>query len=142
VSVWNVVSHERANLRARACNNSFCARNTCGKLSRQRKHYDSVLSSQCDISRPHKTHISVWGAIGIFVRLPFVFALVSCSAYSLTLKMEAIRSSETSVVFQRTTRRYILDFDTFYFVGVKCWKGNSGQRKDIHILLWWDWDKA
>jgi hypothetical protein len=33
--------------------------------------------------------------------------LVSCSAYSLTLKMEAICYSETSVDFQRTTRRYI-----------------------------------
>jgi hypothetical protein len=31
---------------------------------------------------------------------------VSCSAYS-ALKMEAIYSSETSVDFQRTTRRYI-----------------------------------
>jgi hypothetical protein len=34
------------------------------------------------------------------------FALVSCSAYS-TVKMEAICCSETSVDFQRTTRRYI-----------------------------------
>jgi hypothetical protein len=33
--------------------------------------------------------------------------LVSCSAYSLTMKVEAICSSETSVDFQRTTRRYI-----------------------------------
>jgi hypothetical protein len=33
--------------------------------------------------------------------------LVSCSAYPSTLKMEAICSSETSVDFQRTTRRYI-----------------------------------
>jgi hypothetical protein len=34
--------------------------------------------------------------------------LVSCLAYSWTLKMEGICSSETSVVFQRTTRLYIL----------------------------------
>jgi hypothetical protein len=32
---------------------------------------------------------------------------VSCSAYSSTLKMEAICSSKTSVDFQRTIRRYI-----------------------------------
>jgi hypothetical protein len=33
--------------------------------------------------------------------------LVSCLAYSSTLKVEVIRSSETSVDFQRITRRYI-----------------------------------
>jgi hypothetical protein len=33
--------------------------------------------------------------------------LASCSAYSSTMKMEAIFSSETSGDFQRTTRRYI-----------------------------------
>jgi hypothetical protein len=35
--------------------------------------------------------------------------LVSCSAYSLTMKMEATCSSETLVNFQRTGRRYILE---------------------------------
>jgi hypothetical protein len=35
--------------------------------------------------------------------------LVSCSAYSSTLKMEAIRSSETLDDFQQTTWRYILE---------------------------------
>jgi hypothetical protein len=39
--------------------------------------------------------------------LPPAFALVSCSAYFSTLKMEAICSSETPVDFQRTTRHYI-----------------------------------
>jgi hypothetical protein len=34
------------------------------------------------------------------------YALVSCLAYSSTLKMEATCSSETSVEFQRTIRRY------------------------------------
>jgi hypothetical protein len=33
--------------------------------------------------------------------------LVSCLAYSSTMKMEATYSSETSVDFQRTKRRYI-----------------------------------
>jgi hypothetical protein len=36
-----------------------------------------------------------------------VFTLVSCLAYSSTLKMEATCPSETSVDFQRTTWRYI-----------------------------------
>jgi hypothetical protein len=39
--------------------------------------------------------------------LPSAFTLVSFLAYSPTLKMEAICSFETSVDFQRTTRRYI-----------------------------------
>jgi hypothetical protein len=34
-------------------------------------------------------------------------ALVSCLAFSLALKMEAIYSSDTSLVFQWTTWRYI-----------------------------------
>jgi hypothetical protein len=33
--------------------------------------------------------------------------LISCSAYSFTLKLEAACSSETSVDFQRITRRYV-----------------------------------
>jgi hypothetical protein len=36
--------------------------------------------------------------------------LVSRSAYSSTLKMEAMYSSETSVNFERITRRYIIEF--------------------------------
>jgi hypothetical protein len=35
------------------------------------------------------------------------YTLVSCSAFSSTLKMETIYSAETSVEFQRTKRRYI-----------------------------------
>jgi hypothetical protein len=38
--------------------------------------------------------------------LPPIFMLVSCLAYSSTLKIETC-SSETSVYFQRTARRYI-----------------------------------
>jgi hypothetical protein len=51
------------------------------------------------------------------------FTLVSCSAYSSTLKMEAICSSETSVYFQRTTRRYIPDDSTLPYCsspGISC----------------------
>jgi hypothetical protein len=36
-----------------------------------------------------------------------IFVLVSCLTYSFNLKMEAKNSSETSVAFQRATRRYI-----------------------------------
>jgi hypothetical protein len=51
------------------------------------------------------------------------FKFVSCSAYSSTLKMEAICSSETSVDFQRTTRRYIPGDSTLnsvYFLSYDC----------------------
>jgi hypothetical protein len=37
-----------------------------------------------------------------------IFFLITCLAYSSTLKIEAVRSSETSVSFYRTTRRHIL----------------------------------
>jgi hypothetical protein len=43
----------------------------------------------------------------LLASLPPALTLVSCSAYFSTLKMEAIRSSETSVDSQRTTWRYI-----------------------------------
>jgi hypothetical protein len=46
--------------------------------------------------------------------LPPAFTLVSCSAYSSTLKMEAICFSETSVDFQRTTWRYIQEDSTLH----------------------------
>jgi hypothetical protein len=39
--------------------------------------------------------------------LAHCFMLVSCLAYSSTLKVEAVYSFETSVHFQRTTRRYM-----------------------------------
>jgi hypothetical protein len=42
------------------------------------------------------------------------FMLLSCSAYFLTLKMEAICSSEKSVHFQWTTRRYIPEDRTLH----------------------------
>jgi hypothetical protein len=40
------------------------------------------------------------------------FKLASCSAYSLTLKMEAIHSAEMLADFQCTTRRYIPENST------------------------------
>jgi hypothetical protein len=44
--------------------------------------------------------------------LPPAFTLVSFSAYFSTLKIVAICSSETSLDFQRTIRRYILEDST------------------------------
>jgi hypothetical protein len=46
--------------------------------------------------------------------LPPTFMLVSCSAYSSALKMEAICSSGTSVDSQRTTRGYIPEDGTLH----------------------------
>jgi hypothetical protein len=40
--------------------------------------------------------------------------VVSCLAYSLTLKIEVTYSSETSVGFQRATRRYIPEDRTLH----------------------------
>jgi hypothetical protein len=45
---------------------------------------------------------------------PPAFTLVSSSAYSLILKMEKICSSETSVDFQRPTRRYIPEYSILH----------------------------
>jgi hypothetical protein len=50
----------------------------------------------------------------IFLDITPAFALVSCSTYSSTLKMEAICYSETSVDFRQTTRRYIPENSTLY----------------------------
>jgi hypothetical protein len=49
-----------------------------------------------------KTAISEFEAL-----LATCFTMVSCLAYSLTLKMEAICSFVMSVDFQRTTRRHV-----------------------------------
>jgi hypothetical protein len=62
--------------------------------------------------------------------LPPAFTLVSCSAYSSTLKMEAICSSETSVDFQRTTRRYIPEDSNIY--NHRC--ENLKSYKHEHVL--------
>jgi hypothetical protein len=42
--------------------------------------------------------------------------LVSCSDYSLTLKMEAMCSSEMSVDFQQTVRRYAPEDSTLHVI--------------------------
>jgi hypothetical protein len=68
------------------------------------------------ISRARNQRESKWQVVAEVNRLclPSAFALVSCSAYSSTLKIEAIYSSETSVDFQLTTWRSIPEDSTFY----------------------------
>jgi hypothetical protein len=61
--------------------------------------------------------------------------LVSCSAYSSALKMEAICSSETSVETQRTTRRYIPEDGTLH--NHRCENLNSYTIKvDLKEIRW------
>jgi hypothetical protein len=55
--------------------------------------------------------------------------LVSCSAYSSTLKMEALCSSETSVDFQRTTWHYTPKDNTLR----KCFS-NKTLHRVIYII--------
>jgi hypothetical protein len=73
--------------------------------------------------------------------LPPAFTLVSCSAYSSTLKMEAIYFSETSVDFQRTTRRYIPQDGTLHerffrtagpWAGIWTWSSRIWSRRANH----------
>jgi hypothetical protein len=65
--------------------------------------------------------------------LPFSFTLVSCSAYFSSLKMEATRSSETLVDFQRTTWRYVPDYSTLHCF-VCCFR-NKRLKKSKETLL-------
>jgi hypothetical protein len=46
-----------------------------------------------------------------YLYLPSAFMLVSCLAYSLTVRMEAIRSSETLVNFQWTIQCALMSFN-------------------------------
>jgi hypothetical protein len=64
---------------------------------------------------------------------PASFTLVFCLAYSSTLKTEATYSSETSVVFQRNTRRYIPENRTLQ-VYTKC-RASSATCALSYLLL-------
>jgi hypothetical protein len=59
------------------------------------------------------------------VCLPPAFTLVSCSAYSSTLKMEVPCSSETSVDFQWSTRRYFPEDITLHTVQCPSYVGRT-----------------
>jgi hypothetical protein len=66
-----------------------------------------------NINKPEEYHLLEHNTI-VELCLPPAFTLVSCSAYFLTLKMEAICSSETSVDSQRTTWHYIPEDGTLH----------------------------
>jgi hypothetical protein len=53
-------------------------------------------------------------SIGYVAFLAACFMLVSCLVYSSTMELEATRSSETSVDFRRTRRRYIPEDRTIH----------------------------
>jgi hypothetical protein len=64
--------------------------------------------------------------------------LVYSSSYSSTVKMEAIYSSETSVDFQRTTSRYILEASTLHiqkynFTRGSVWAQNLVSYRSVRI---------
>jgi hypothetical protein len=61
--------------------------------------------------------------------LPHDFTLFSCSFYSSALKMEAMCSSETSVGFQQTTRRYIPEDNILH--NHRCENLKSYVRNDV-----------
>jgi hypothetical protein len=63
------------------------------------------------------------------------FKLVSCSVYSSTMKMEAIRSSETLVDFQRTTQRYIPGDSNFH--NYRCENLKSYNIILDEMGIWW-----
>jgi hypothetical protein len=64
------------------------------------------------------------------VYLPPASTLVFCSAYSLILKMEAICSSETSIDYQRTTRRCIPEDVALHH------SSHLLMRPSIYLLIW------
>jgi hypothetical protein len=68
-----------------------------------------VLAGKITLSQAKKgtSDSCVIVVIVVVVAAATCFTLVSFLGYSSTLKMEAICSSETSVNFQQTTRRYI-----------------------------------
>jgi hypothetical protein len=61
------------------------------------------------------------------------FTLVSCSAYSLTLEMEATYSSETSVDFQRNTQPYIPEDRTLH--DHRCENLNSYKSRPCSVSI-------
>jgi hypothetical protein len=61
--------------------------------------------------------------------------LVSCLAYSLTLKMEATCTSEMSAEFQRITRRYIPEDKLTLYSRNDCHFPLFGPEKNISGLV-------
>jgi hypothetical protein len=84
----------------------------------------NVLSSSSGSkSKPRKKPGRSRGQAACFSACHLLSRLVFCLAYSSILKMEAVCSSETSVEFQRTTRRYIPEDRTLN--NHRCWNLTS-----------------
>jgi hypothetical protein len=70
---------------------------------------------------------------------PLCFLPVPCSAYSLTLKTEAVRSSETSVMFYQTARYHIPKINTLYSDRHENLKSTAEEYSPLHhIRFLWD----
>jgi hypothetical protein len=78
---------------------------------------------------PFKVNRGFGGTYSLHLQPP-AFMLASCSAYSSTLKMQAICSSEMLVDFQRTTRRYIPEDSTLVCL-IHVFHPPTGGIKDI-----------
>jgi hypothetical protein len=77
----------------------------------------------------HVTYVYTPKCIKIW---PPAFTPVSCLAYSSTLKIEATCSSEASVDFQRTTRRYIPEYKSLHYHRCE----NLKSYKLCLVLIW------
>jgi hypothetical protein len=91
------------------------------KLEFSEFYYNLVTDFQFWLNRTSVTE-SLREIVGFEVLTPVVMRgtifwdiTPSCMAYSSTLNMEAICSSETSVDVQRTTRCYIREDNNLYF---------------------------
>jgi hypothetical protein len=87
-----------------------------------------------------KVNRRFWGTHRALLCSPPAFTMVSCLAYCSALNMGAICSSETSVDFHRTTRRYIPEDSTLRYYPCWCKILNSKPRTvspHLDILPTW-----
>jgi hypothetical protein len=73
-------------------------------------YFTQHIASNLKVKEETKLDISVKAALG----LPLTFMLTPCLASFSNMKMEAICFSETSVDFQLTTRRYVVEDINLY----------------------------
>jgi hypothetical protein len=93
-----------------------------------RFHFQNRISQETSVKAGGKeSHLSLC--------LPAAFTLVSCLAYSSTLKMEVTCFSETSVDFQRTTRRYMPGDTTLQMAGWWNGKDMEGNGRGAFAVL-------
>jgi hypothetical protein len=71
----------------------------------------------------------------ILAELATCFMLVSCLAYSFTLKVYAEYSSETSVDFQRKTRSYINYINSHVETGSSCVRSGIKYVSSCNIFV-------